>query len=269
MARIWGLGQSYSLYEHSFFSGSTPLIIVKADTVEKADEDLKLRPDAVLWLDVRLSKDKVAFILPVSRDNEFLEAKRQEQEKNPTTPIMIGNKLAEYPWNQIQDFYKNPPLLKDYYEKFPQVRFLINIVDNVSEVHQVVVDVIKDLKPNERTLVQSDALIIMTSIKDLKPEWVYGTSVPDLVRLLTFDSMWILPSTQFKGDVFISPFKIQNRVAFNDDIISEMRRRKKRVLLGPIRTESEFTEASRLQADGYITDDLPKLLQLLGQGPTH
>lgn len=267
MARIWGLGQNYPLYEHSFFSGSTPLIIVKADTLEKANEVLKLRPDAVLWLDVRLSREKVPFILPVSRDREFLDSKRQEQEKSPTTPIMLSNKLAEYPWEQIKEFYKTPPFLKDYYAKFPQTRFILNIIDNVSEVHHVVVDAIKDYLPKERTLVQSDALIIMTSVKDLKPEWVYGTSVPDIVRLLTFDSMWVLPSTQFKGDVFISPFKVRNRSAFNDDIISEMQRRKKRIFLGPIQNESDFAVASRHNVDGYITEDLPKLLQLLGQGP--
>lgn len=267
MARIWGLGQNYSLYEHSFFSGASPLVIVKTDSLEKASEALRLRPDAVLWLDVRLSKDKVSFILPQSRDRDFLEMKRLEQEKNPTTPIMTGKKLAEYPWKQLKEYYKNLPLLKDFYEKFPQTRFVLNVIDNASEVHQVVVDTVKNFKPNERTLLQSDALVIMTSAKELKPEWVYGTSVPDIVRLLTFDSMWILPSTQFKGDVFISPFKIQNRSAFNDDIIFEMRRRKKRIFLGPIKTASEFTEAKRLNVDGYITEDLPMLIQFLGQSP--
>ncbi|MGZ3781265.1 MAG: hypothetical protein ACXVCY_11500 [Pseudobdellovibrionaceae bacterium] len=267
MARIWGFGQNYTAYEHSFFSGPPPLIIVKADTLEKADEILKLRSDAVLWLDVRVSKDKISFVLPEIRDREFLEAKHQEQEKNPTKPIMIGNKLAEYPWDQIKEFYKNPALLKDFYEKFPQTRFVLNIIDNVAEVHQTVVDTVKDLNPDKRTFIQSEFLVIMTTVKELKPEWVYGTSIPDLVRLLTFDSMWILPSTQFKGDVFIAPFKLQNRPAFNDDIISEMRRRKKRIFLGPIHTETELAEARRLQADGYITDDLQKLNQMLGQSP--
>lgn len=180
---------------------------------------------------------------------------------------MIGGRLSEYPWEQINEFYKNTPALKEFYEQFPQNRFVLNIIDNVGEAHTTLVDTIKDLKPNDRTLIQSDVLVIMTSIKEIKPEWVYGTSTPDLMRLMTFDSMFVLPSTQFKGDVFIAPFTIMKRPAFNDDIITEMRRRNKRIFLGPIENEQQFAEASRIKVEGYITNNLPELLRLLGQGP--
>lgn len=267
MARIWGLGQNYPRYEHAFFNGSSPLIIAKITTLEQAQEAVSLRPDVVLWIDVRFSREKVPFILPASRDNEFLDRKRQEQEKNPTVPIMIGGRLSEYPWEQINEFFKNTPSLKEFYQQFPKTRFVLNIVDNVGEAHTTLVDTIKEFKPNERTLIQSDVLVIMTSIKEIKPEWVYGTSTPDLMRLMTFDSMYVLPSTLFKGDVFIAPFTIKKRPGFNVDIITEMRRRNKRIILGPIESEAQFAEASRLKVEGYITENLPELLRLLGQGP--
>lgn len=267
MARIWGMGQVHYKFEHAFFNGTTPMIIVKADTLDAVKEALKLRPDAIIWADVRFSREKIPFILPASRDVEFLDMKKAEQEKNPTTPILIGGRLAEYPWEQINEFYKTTPALKEYYEQFPQTRFVLNIIDNTSEAHIALVNAIKDFKPNERTFIQSDALILMTSIKEIKPEWVYGTSTPDLMRFLTFDSMFILPSTQFKGDVFVAPFLLRKRPAFNDDIIAEMRHRNKRVILGPITNENEYAEASRLNADGLITENLPQLLNLLGQGP--
>lgn len=267
MARIWGLGQKHSIYEHAFFNSQTPLIIVKVNTLEDANETLKQREDAVLWVDVRFSREKVAFALPSQRDREFLDWKRQEQEKNPTVPIMIGARLAEYPWEQINEFYKSTPTLKEFYVQFPKTRFILNIIDNVSEAHTTLVDTVKDHSPNSRTFIQSEILVVMTSIKELKPEWVYGTSTPDLMRLMSFDSMYILPTTQFKGDVFVSPFTILKRPAFNDDIIGEMRRRNKRVFLGPIQNETQFAEASRLKADGLITENLSELQRLLGQGP--
>lgn len=267
MARIWGLGQNYPLYEHAFFNGPAPIIVVKTTTLEQAKEAVALRPDVVLWVDVRFSRELTPFILPASRDREFLEWKRQEQEKNPTVPIMIGGRLSEYPWEQINEFFKNTPALKEFYQQFPKTRFVLNIIDNVGEAHTTLVNTIKDDKPNERTLIQSDVLVIMTSIKELKPEWVYGTSTPDLMRLMTFDSMHVLPSTQFKGDVFIAPFVIMKRPAFNDDIIAEMRRRNKRIILGPIQSEEDFAKASRFKVEGYITENLPELLRLLGQGP--
>jgi hypothetical protein len=267
MARIWGLGQTYTSYENAFFNGSTPLIVAKADTLQEAEENLKLAPDTIIWVDVRFSRDQVAFVLDPTQDSRFLENRKQLQEKNPETPIMVGAKISEYPWEQINEFYSTTPALREYYERFPKTRFILNMVDNVSEAHQILVKSIEDLKPNGRTFIQSDALILMTAVKELKPEWVYGTSVPDLMRLMTFDSMFILPSTQFKGDVFLAPFLVQKRKSFNDDIMAEMRRRHKRVFLGPISNKAELEVAQKYQAEGLITENLPELLKLLGQGP--
>jgi hypothetical protein len=86
------------------------------------------------------------------------------------------------------------------------------------------------------------------------------------MRMMSFDSMWILPSTQFKGDVFISPFTLLKRPAFNDDIVAEMKRRHKKIFLGPISTKEQLDDAKRLGADAYITEDLPQLQEWLDQG---
>lgn len=268
-ARIWGLGQKFPEFDSPFFAGETPIIIVKADTLAKVDEVLKLKPDAVIWADVRMSKGKVPFVLPPSRDMEFLKSKEEQQKANPTTPIMQGGKLSDYSWEQINEFYKETPALKEFYDKFPTTRFVLNIVDNVADVQSSVVNAIQDYKPDGRTLVTSDALVIMEAVKELKPTWVYGTSLPDIMRLLSFDSLYVLPSTQYKGDVFIAPFTVLDgrRPAFNDDIIQEMRRRHKRIYLGPVTTEKQFITARDYKVDGYVTENLPQLLQWLNAAP--
>lgn len=267
MTRIWGLSQPHRLYDHAFFSGPAPLVIAKVKTLEEAQEALKMKSDVVLWLDVRFSQERVPYILDPSRDAAFLNAKKEAQEKNPQTPIFIGARLSDYPWEQINEFFNTTPALKEFYQQFPQTRFVINMVDNVSDAHLKLVEALEGLKPNDRTLIQSDALILMTSVKDLKPEWVYGTSVPDLMRLLTLDSMYVLPATLFKGDVFIAPFTLKNRPAFNDDILVEMHRRQKRIFLGPIQSETQLRHAQSFNVNGYITDNLPEFLRLLGEGP--
>jgi hypothetical protein len=267
MARIWGLSQPIHIYEHAFFSGNTPLIVAQVTTLDQAREAVKLKPDVVLWVDVRFSKERVPFILSPARDAAFLNMKKEEQDKNPQTPIFVGTHLYDYPWEQINEYFKNTPALKEFYEQFPDTRFVVNIVDNVAEAHLKLVETLDGLKPNARTLVQSDTLILMTATKDLKPEWLYGTALADIMRLLTLDSMYVLPATLFGGDVFIAPFTIKNRPAFNDDIIAEMHRRKKNILLGPIQSAAQLQEARRANASGYITDNLPEFLNLLNQGP--
>lgn len=259
MARIWGLGQVYPEYQSVFFDGKTPYIVVKADTLDKVREATKARPDVIIWADVRISKGNTPFILPPNRDHEFLNAKEAEQKANPTAQIMMGGKLSDYSWEQINEFYKTTPALKEYYEQFPQTRFILNVVDNVTDVQSTVVESIKDLNPDPRTLIQSDATVVSMAIKELKPTWLYGTGTPDIMRLMSFDSIWVLPAVQFKGDIFIAPFTILNRPGFNDNVIAEMQRRKKKIFLGPIKSEEDFKRAANFKVDGYITEDLKQL----------
>ncbi len=264
--RIWGLGQQFAEFNNPFFEGQTPQLILKADTVAKAFAAIQLKRDVVIWLDVRLSVGNVPFILPSARDIEFLKSKTDQQKLNPTQKVLLGGKLSDYPWDQIKDFYSGAPTLKDFYSSFPDTRFILNIIDNVSDVDTVIVDTIKALHPDKRTFIQSDGLVLIKAIKDLKPEWVYGTSVPDLMRFLSFDSMLVLPATQFKGDVFVAPFVIMKRKAFNDEIIAEMRRRHKRIYLGPIANAQQLQEANNIKAEGLITEDLQQLLELIAEG---
>lgn len=256
MARIWGMGQTFPEFPHEFFNGPTPIIAVKADSLDSARAILAKKSDAVIWIDVRVSSDKIAFILPPARDREFLAEREKMQEANPQTRILLGGRLSEYPWEQINEFYKTTPALKEFYEQFPQTRFILNVVDNAMDVHVTVTDAIADMKTDNRTIIQSEANVVIDSIKTLKPAWLYGTSVPDLVRMMTFDSMYVLPAIQFKGDVFISPFTLSKRPAFNDDIIVEMRRRKKHIVLGPLKTAEEYAKAQTYSPDGYIFESL-------------
>ena len=262
-ARIWGLGQSYPEYQSAYFQGPSPMLIVKVDTLQKAQTAIQENPNVIFWLDVRLSKKGTAFILPPERDVLFLQEKERLQKANPTTHIMEGGKLSDYSWEQINEFYKDTPALKEFYQQLPKSRFILNIVDNVTDAHTNIVDAIKDEHPDDRTLIQSEALVLIQAIKDLKPGWVYGTSYPDIMRLLSFDSLYILPAIQFKGDVFVAPFTIMKRPAVNDDVIVEMRRRHKKVILGPIMNREQFEKALAYKADGFITEDLHQLTEMM------
>jgi hypothetical protein len=256
MTRIWGMGQTFAEFPHEYFAGPAPLIVVRADSLDAVKAILAKKSDAAIWIDVRVSNDKVAFVLSPSRDEEFMVNRLKMQKENPQTRIYTGGRLSEYSWEQINEFYKTTPALKEYYEQFPQTRFVLNLVDNAMDVHVTVTDAIATLNPDKRTIIQSEANVVIDSVKALKPAWLYGTSVPDLVRMLTFDSLYVLPAIQFKGDVFIAPFKISKRDAFNADIITEMRRRHKRIILGPLKTADEYAKAQTYSPDGYIFESL-------------
>lgn len=266
-ARIWGQGQTFPVFQHVFLEGSSPLIIAKAQELPQIEGILKVQKDAVIWLDTRVSMDRVAFVLNPLRDREFIKALVEKQRELPGEKILKGNKISDYNWKEISAFFPNAPTLQRIYSEFPQQRFMLNVFDNVTNVDLILVDALKDSNSNNRTFIQSDTLVVMTSIKDAKPEWVYGTAQADLMRFLTFNAMWILPTTQYKGDVFVAPFKILNRPAFNADVIAEMRRRHKKIFLGPIKTREELQLAKSIEAEGYITDNISELKSWLDQGP--
>lgn len=267
MARIWGLGQSHPQYESTFFNASKPAIIIKAQTLEEAQAIVAKNKDFYVWLDVRVSGDKKAFVMSPTKDNDFLKHITQEQIAKPTEQIMMGNKVSEFSLETLEKYYGVLPSLKSFYEALPETHFVLNVIDNTHEVHIAVTKDIEPFKPNNRTMIQSDALIVMKAIREIKPEFIYGTSIPDIMRFLVMDSMWIIPSTQFKGDVYLAPFKVQNRPAFNDDVITEVRRRNKRIYLGPITNSEELAIAEKIQADGYVLNNLEDFLKLPVQGP--
>lgn len=261
MARIWGESRTYAPYPHAFFTDQTPTsLVIKAQDIDSINEIQRSYPQALIWLNVRASRDQQLFILDPSRDNEFLNHLREAQKQNPQAALFTGGRLSDYPWEQINEFYKTTPALFEIYKQFPQTRFVLNIVDNVTDIHLKVSEVLnEEVQPDRRTLIQSDASIIMTAIKNLRPQWVYGTGVPDLVRMLSMDSMFILSTTQFKGDVFIAPLKIKGRAAFNQDVLKEMKKRLKPIFLGPLSNEEEFKEAQSYSPDVYIFDDIKKV----------
>lgn len=261
--RIWGLGQTFKEFESPFLTGQTPYIVVKANTLPTIEAAIALKKDVVIWVDARVSADNVLFVLAKSHDKDFLEMKKNEQIANPTGFSLKGGKLSHYSWEELKKFYDTSPTLREVFLKFPTQRFLVNVADNTPDVNSALVADLKDVNSEDRTLIQSDTLVVMTSTKDIKPEWIYGTAQADLMRMMSFDSMWILSSTQFKGDIFIAPFSLLKRPAFNDDIIAEMKRRHKKIFLGPISSKEQLDDAKRLNADAYITEDLPQLLQWL------
>ncbi len=255
-ARIWGEGQVFPEYKHDFFKSNQHVTVLKVATLDQAKAAVGSQAELVIWIDARLSKDNVLYVLPPEMDKEFLNTKRSEQEANPEAQIMMGSKLSNYNWEQIKAFFPQISYLKDYLTELPNTRFVVNVVDNTHEVHAYVAQALGELNPDSRILIQSDTLVIMTSIKELKPQWLYGTATADLMRLLSFDSMWILPAVQFKGDVLIAPFTLLKRPAFNEAGIEEMRRRHKKIFIGPIENTEQLSEARRLKADGLIVNDL-------------
>jgi len=250
-SRLWGLGQTYPEFQHPFFENvQSPAVVVKTQTEKELEETIQQKADAMIWLDVETTNDHklIVFSNEVNPRQMSIEAYR-------------GPKSMAYPFQQLKNMHPEVQELTAVVAKYPQQKFILNILDNVEGVHTALVEALKDLSPEKRILVQSNYNVIIDSVKELQPFWLYGCSQADLMRFLTFESMWILPAAPFKGDVYIAPFVLIGRPAFHESTLEEVRRRNKKIILGPALDKKEFDDAVRMKADAIIVEKLSDYLE--------
>jgi hypothetical protein len=218
--RMWGEGQTYKPFDAPFFKDPAPQVIVGWEQ----NYLLERHPDLVLWVDVyRATNDKL-LVKPWADRNK--RKQDLEQTANPSRP-----------------------LLKDLLLQFPNTRFVINCDDNVQDIHKHLIQALEEAKATERVLLQSEYNTILISAKKLSPMIAFGSTIADLTRLKTFESMWLLPAAPFEGDVFFAPLTYRNREMVSRDIVLELKKRFKKVILGPLATMEDVEKARALQAD--------------------
>jgi hypothetical protein len=259
MARFYGLSQPYIPYDHEFLKAAKPWHVVKIHSAPEAQEVLNRNKDVIFWLD--LSKTLDGHFLILNPERKFQLTPELLKEK------FRGDKNFDYDLKTLRLFYDKEPLLENFLTEFPGSRFILNVLDNAPEVHLTLISEIKTHNAGNRVLIQSDIDLVLSSIKELEPLWLFGTSLSDIMKLNTFDSIGLAPTSPFHGDVFISPMKVMGRPAFTESVLNEIRRRLKPVVLGPLVSEQEIVDARSLKPDGYIYDNSRLFLKELDQHP--
>lgn len=241
-AYFWGLSIPYKEFE-SPFTQKRPFKGFVYKNIDIAKEQIKENSDLIIWADIHLTRDKFFIVIDKNDANKNLPLSK--------------NKILNYKLEELRQYLPNLIELPLLLKQFPTQRFILNIIDNVQDIHTDILKVIEPLNIDSRVLIQSDTSVIISSIKELKPMWLYGCSQPDIMRFLSFDSIFILPATPFKGDVYITPVHLLNRFILKQSVFNEIKRRKKLVLIGPIQDKNEYLDAQKFSAiDGYIFDDM-------------
>ncbi|RYZ87286.1 MAG: hypothetical protein EOP04_12035 [Proteobacteria bacterium] len=245
ITRFWGQGQQFADFQHTYFEGAAPVIILKANTDSQIQEAIAAKSDIAIWLNVETTLDKKIIVF----SKEFLQ-------NEMSVEAYRGGRSMAYDLQKLKLIHPEIQELSEILKKYPAQRFVLNVMDNVDHVHKWLTESTKGLNGEKRIVLQSEYNVVLNSIKELEPFWLYGSSKADLMRFMAFESMWILPAVPFKGDVFIAPFKLMKRTAFSDNIIDEVRRRKKKIILGPATNKAEYDNALRLKADGIVIEKL-------------
>jgi hypothetical protein len=211
-----GLSRVHPKYEHSFFDGNQPWIVLPLSW----SKELSAYPSAIVWIDVGREKNQTLLALGADQKNETAQA------------------------------------LSEVISKLGDRKMILNITINGEDIDRQMLAFIKSINKQDQILIQSEFDIILRAMKDQDANHPYGSSQSDRLRFNTFKGMalWedgLLPATPFKGDVYISPLKWKNVSLIDEHIQNELRRRQKMSILGPLISQEEVNQAERLKPAGY------------------
>lgn len=218
--------QVYTPFKTNYYKADEKLFIVPWEQSYL----LEKKADLVLWVDVY--RNKQGELLAKPWKDIKLAKKDLTQEASPTRP-----------------------LLSDLLKKYPQTRWVINCDDNTQDIQVTLNAVIGEAKMTDFIMIQSNYNTILESLKESQPMLLYGSSIADITRLKTFQSMGLVAASPFKGDVFFAPLSYLDRKTINEGLVSELRRRFKKVFLGPLMNSTEMAEAQKFNPDGLFVAD--------------
>lgn len=244
--RLWGLSLPISEYQSDFFIPARPWLALEISTKSDISSLIEKKPDAILFLDLRISSDHVLFIqAPDIFENAVLHKQFQKEDYR-------GPKPYNYEFSFLKKEFPGVFSLEEVLQEFPQQRMILNLIDNAKDIHTLTVDLLRKYKLATNIVIHSSTDVILKSIKALEPRWLYGTSQAEVTRLLSLDSLGVLPAASIRSDVFIVPLKIMNRQVFNESLNQELLRRKKKIILGPLASKEDLAQAKKFALDGYI-----------------
>ena len=232
VTKQWGRAQVYPEYKHAFFnSENLQLPLTFKSTVgltREKTEELLLGTDN-LYLEVAFTQDQI-MVLP------FEKLERQIRYYN----------LADIK-DKVMDIDQLAPYLK------ANRRLILKLKENTRAEHEVFVENLKKagMEKAQNFIVVSDYEAPLKALKELAPEYLFGSTRPEILKIVAMQSMNILEAATIRADALIQPLEIRNQDFYSEEIVNEMKRRHIKIIVGPI-SASEVPRARQINPFGII-----------------
>lgn len=246
---FWGQGLTYQPYDHNLTNwkqdSGNPVLALSTEDFKEAEAFLKENPGSILQINLHISKDG-QFFTAGAQEFEFIAKLPQED-----VQAYRGNKHFYYDFDFIKAKANQITTLDTWISLQPRF-WIFNIEDNALDVDKNLIAVLEKNNLTNKVVIASDTDLILSSLKEQRPLWVYGSSLSDLTKLLTMASVNLESLVNFKRDYFFTPVSLKNRQVLNSQVIAEVKRRFKKVAIGPVRTDQDRALALEQQPDVLI-----------------
>jgi hypothetical protein len=246
---FWGQGFSYQPYEHPLMtwkSEGQPLQALSTFHPEEAREFLSKNPEGVLFLNLYVSADGEFFTAP----EKALQFPQEVLKKLPDA--YKGNKHHYYKMETIKSQLQDQAFPLEAFLNLKPRFWMFNINDNALEIDRNMIAWIEKYGMESQVVVLSDIDLVVSSMKDQRPLWIYGSTQSDLAKLLTLASVNLEGIANVRRDFFVTPIFLKERLVLNSSVIREMKRRFKKVAIGPVHTDQDRVLALKEQPDLLI-----------------
>lgn len=232
ITKQWGHSQVYPEYHHPLLVNTKPpLIFIKAP-FEKTAENIRTNHD--IYLDVTMTADQ-KLVVPLHEWSVH------------DKPVHIFN---------YADIKDQVILLEDFKDLLKNKNIFFNLYDNLQAEHEIFLYNMKQLglEKGENFIIGSPYEAPIRELKNLAPALLFASTQPEILKMVAMQSMFILEAANIRADFIVHTLKLHGRDFFNEDILKEVARRNKHIIVGPIE-EGEKDEALKLHPFGLIVNE--------------
>lgn len=232
--KFWGRSIVYVDYKHPLYTAAAtqaePIIFVKP-SYQNLEAAIKSEPN--LYLDV-----------VSTNDGKLVLMKKQWESKRKA--VRFTN------YDEVKD---DAILVSDLAEVLATKKIIFNILENAQAGHAIFFEEIKKakLEKGENFIVTSPYEAIASSLKELAPSLLYGSTQPEILKITAMRGMHLIEALNLRADVVIHPLLIHNQKFFDETLLNELAHRHKRFIVGPI-DQNEMVEAEALKPFGIIVN---------------
>ena len=222
--KFWGKSQHFTDYKHPMLQAENLPIEYFRPSYQYLDEVIKSKQN--IYLDVTVTFDQ-KLVIPKRKwlsTEKPLRLLSYEEVKNDVLLV-----------SDIKEFLKNK-------------KIIFNFVENAQAIHETFIHDMKNigLESGQNFIVTSDFEAPLKALKELAPALIYGSSKPEILKIVAMQSMYLLEAASLRADIIIHPLKIHQQDFFNDTLLLELNRRFKKIIVGPIEL-NELTKAESLK----------------------
>ena len=214
IVKMWGQSQVFIDYPHPFLVAEKRPVVFTAPKNNWTLENLTNLANNNLYLNFAVTQDGIGVILrhpiPQVRTKLYAEIKNDTYTADQIKAVLQNRKII---FNVLENPIGGPEYFIEFIEKIG-----FNITRNF--------------------MVQSPFEVPMKFLKEKQPTYLFGTTQPEILRIKALESIWLLEATTFRADLVVHPELYYKHEFFTDKLRSELQRRFRRFIVGPVPSEN-------------------------------